>query len=104
MLTSRGRRTIAFGLVAGLGGRILGVPELFGLAAAVVVVTLAALVAFERSEPTVSVSARAVPDIVAMGEPATLELTDRAVSVWRISASAIVLAHGPNPGAWSGSA
>ena len=75
MLTSRGRRTIALGLVAGLGGRVLGVPELFGLAAAAVVVSLAALVRVRVASSAVSVTALAVPDIVEVGEPAFLELS-----------------------------
>jgi hypothetical protein len=75
VLTSRGRRTIALGLVAGLGGRILGVPELFGLAAAAVVVSLAALVRVRAATNAVLVTALAVPDIVEVGEPAYLELS-----------------------------
>ena len=91
MLTSRGRRTIALGLIAGLGGRILGIPELFGLAAAVVVVSLAALVRVRMVKPTVSLSARAVPEIVEMGDTAALELTIEQSSVGGFLASAIVL-------------
>ncbi len=75
MLTARGRRTIALGLVAGLLGRVLGVPELLGLAAATVVVVLAALVRVRIGKGAVTVSARAVPSVVEAGEPARVELT-----------------------------
>jgi uncharacterized protein (DUF58 family) len=75
MLTARGRQTIALGLIAGVFGRILGIPELFGLAAAVVVVVLGALVSVRRAKGDVTVSARAVPPVVNAGEPALLELT-----------------------------
>ena len=75
MLTARGRRTIALGLVAGASGRVLGIPELFGLATAVVVVTLAALFRVRLSKATVVVTARAIPPVVNTGEPALLELT-----------------------------
>jgi len=75
MLTARGRRTIALGLTAGVAGRILGIPELFGLAAAAVVVALVALVRVRLAKGTVLVTARAVPSIVTAGQPAVLELT-----------------------------
>src|SRR5271165_5152087 len=75
MLTPRGRRTIAMALVAGVIGRILGIPELFGLSAAAVVVTLAALVRVRMATGTVTVTASALPPVVNAGEPATLELT-----------------------------
>ena len=75
MLTARGRRTVTLGLVAGAAGRVLGIPELFGLATAVVVVALAALVRVRMAKGTVTVTARAMPPIVNAGEPALLELT-----------------------------
>ena len=75
MLTARGRRTIALGLVAGAAGRVLGIPELFGLATATVVVALTALVRVRLAKGTVTVSARAMPPVVTVGEPAVLELT-----------------------------
>jgi uncharacterized protein (DUF58 family) len=62
-------------LVAGLLGRVLGVPELLGLAAATVVVVLAALVRVRIGKGAVTVSARAVPSVVEAGEPARVELT-----------------------------
>ncbi|MGA2528032.1 MAG: DUF58 domain-containing protein [Acidimicrobiales bacterium] len=91
MLTARGRRTIALGLVAGLAGRILGIPELFGLAAAAVVVTLAALLRVRVTRVVVTLSARAVPPVVALGEPALIELTIEDLSAAGSLASAIVL-------------
>ena len=75
MLTSRGRRTIALGLIAGLFGRLLGIPELFGLAAAAVVVTLAAVVRVRLTRRAITLSARAVPQIVSLGEAAHVEIT-----------------------------
>jgi uncharacterized protein (DUF58 family) len=75
MLTARGRRTIALALIAGVIGRILGIAELFGLAAAAVVVALAALVRVRMAKGTVTVTARSVPPIVSAGQPAVLELT-----------------------------
>ena len=52
VLTQRGRRTVALGLFVGLLGRVLGIPELFGLAAAAVVVAMAALVQVRLAEET----------------------------------------------------
>ncbi|MGO9335673.1 MAG: DUF58 domain-containing protein [Acidimicrobiales bacterium] len=75
MLTARGRLTIALGLIAGVFGRILGIPELFGLATAIVVVALAALVRVHMAKGTLTVTARAMPPIVCAGEPAVIELT-----------------------------
>ena len=57
MLTARGRLTIALGLAVGAAGRVLGIPELFGLATAAVVVTLAALVRVRLTKVTVVVTA-----------------------------------------------
>jgi len=75
MLTARGRWTITLGLLAGAAGRILGIPELFGLATAAVLVALASLVRVRLPKGTVTVTARAVPPIVNAGEPAVVELT-----------------------------
>jgi uncharacterized protein (DUF58 family) len=91
VLTTRGRRTVALGLVAGLAGRILGVPELFGLAAAAVIVALAALVQVRLSKATVTLGARALPPVVDAGEPATLELTIEGSSVAGFLAAPVVL-------------
>ncbi|MGA2804391.1 MAG: DUF58 domain-containing protein [Acidimicrobiales bacterium] len=75
MLTARGRRTITLGLIAGAAGRILGIPELFGLASASIVVALVALARLHLTRGTVTITARAIPPIVNAGEPAVLELT-----------------------------
>ncbi|MGA3216902.1 MAG: DUF58 domain-containing protein [Acidimicrobiales bacterium] len=75
VLTVRGRWTIALGLVAGLAGRILGVPELFGLAVAALIIVMAALVWVRSANGAVTVGARAVPTVVNVSEPAFLELT-----------------------------
>ena len=82
---------MALGLVAGLAGRILGVPELFGLAAAAVIVALAALVQVRLSKATVTLGARALPPVVDAGEPATLELTIEGSSVAGFLAAPVVL-------------
>ncbi len=91
MLTARGRRTITLGLIAAALGRILGVPELFGLATAVVVVALAALVRVRLVKGTVTVSARAMPPVVTAGEPAVLELTIEASSAGGSLSSPVTL-------------
>ena len=75
MLTARGRRTITLGLIAGAAGRVLGIPEFLGLATAVVVVTLAALIGVRVVKCTLTVTARALPPVVSVDEPAVLELT-----------------------------
>jgi uncharacterized protein (DUF58 family) len=61
--------------VAGLLGRILGIPELFGLAAAAVVVALAALVYVRVAKRSVTIGARAVPPVVEAGETVLIEVT-----------------------------
>jgi uncharacterized protein (DUF58 family) len=91
MLTARGRRTITLGLIAGALGRILGIPELFGLATAVVVVALAALVRVRLVKGTVTVGARAMPPVVTAGEPAVLELTVEESSASGSLSSAVTL-------------
>ena len=91
MLTARGRRTIALALVVGLTGRILGIPELFGLAAAAVLITLAALLRVRMTRVAVKLSARGLPPVVAFGEPALIELTIEDLSTTRSLASEIVL-------------
>ena len=91
MLTSRGRQTIALSLVAGLAGRILGVPELFGLAAAAVVVALAALIRVRLAKPALTVSACAFPSVVNAGEQAYVELTIEESSSAGLLASSVVL-------------
>src|SRR5271169_4408434 len=101
MLTARGRRTIALGLTAGVVGRILGIPELFGLSAAAVVVALAALVRVRLAKGSVSVTARAIPPIVNAGLPAVLELTiEDAGAAGSLSTPVILVtdvSQGPDP-------
>lgn len=74
MLTRRGTRALGFAALLALAGRVLGVPELFGLAAAVAAVVLAALARVRWARGGVSVSARAIPPIVTAGEPAIIEV------------------------------
>ena len=101
MLTPRGRRTVALGLVAGLLGRLLGIPELFGLAAAAVVVALAALVRVRLARRHVTMSARAVPPVVNAGEPARVEVTVEEASPTRVFSTTVLLeaddSHGSGP-------
>jgi len=101
MLTARGRRTIALGLTAGVIGRILGIPELFGLSAAAVVVALAALVRVRLAKGSVAVTARAIPPIVNAGLPAVLELTiEDAGAAGSLSTPVILVtdvSQGPDP-------
>ncbi len=100
MLTARGRRTITLGLIAGAAGRILGIPDLFGLATAVVVVVLAALVRVRMTKGTVTVAARAVPPVVNAGEPAVFELTieESGLSGWRSAPIALLTDHSQGSG------
>ena len=65
------------GLGAGAAGRVLGIPELFGLATAVVIVTLAALVRVRLTKATVAVAALAIPPVVNAGELALSRTHDR---------------------------
>ena len=102
MLTARGRLTITLGLIAGVFGRILGIPELFGLATAIVVVALAALVRVHMAKGTVSVTARAMPPIVSAGEPAVLELTVEESGVAGPFSTPVILLSEDSQGAGSG--
>ena len=95
MLTSRGRRTIALALVGCVVGRILGVTELFGLAAAAVIMALAALLRVRMAKGTVTVTARAVPPIVSAGQPAVLELTIEASGIVGSLSAPVVLVTDP---------
>ena len=101
MLTQRGRRTVALGLFAGLLGRVLGIPELFGLAAAAVVVAMAALVQVRLARRDVTVSARAVPPVVNAGEPARVEVTVEEAGPRRVFSTTVLLeagdSYGPGP-------
>ena len=92
MLTARGRRTIALALIAGLAGRILGLPELFGLAAAVVVVVLASLVQVRVAKGVVRVVARVVPPIVQVGDRALCELVVEEAGVTAFATALVLVA------------
>lgn len=91
MLTTRGRRTLAGALVAAVLGRIFGIPELFGLAAAAAAVVLAALVRVRLAKGGVTVTARAVPPVVSAGEPALLQLAVVESGVMGSSGARVVL-------------
>jgi len=75
MLTARGRRTLAVAAAAAVCGRIFAIPELFGLAAAALVLVGAALGRVWLARGGASLEARAVPGIVSAGEPSLLEIT-----------------------------
>ena len=92
MLTARGRRTIALALIVGLAGRILGLPELFGLAAAVVVVVLASLVQVRVAKGVVRVVARVVPPIVQVGDRALCELVVEEAGVTAFATALVLVA------------
>lgn len=94
MLTARGRLTIALGLLAGLAGRILGLPELFGLAAAAVLVACAAIVQVHAAAVRVAVTGRAVPEVVDAGDAARLDLVLE-VSGRRLLSSSLQLVSNP---------
>jgi uncharacterized protein (DUF58 family) len=98
VLTTRGRRTVALGLLAGLAGRILAIPELFGLAAGAVVVALAALLQVKLSKAVLTVQATALPAIVDAGEPARLELAIEQSRAAGIFAASVVLCPDPDQG------
>jgi uncharacterized protein (DUF58 family) len=100
MLTARGHRTITLGLIAGAAGRILGIPELFGLASAAIVVALVALVRLHLTRGTVAITARAVPPIVNAGEPAVVELTieQSAPTGWLSGPVTLLTDHSQGPG------
>lgn len=75
MLTARGRAVLGVAAVLLVAGRILGVAELYGLAvAAASVVGLGAL-RVRAPHLKVAVAAAAVPAVIAVGDPASLELS-----------------------------
>lgn len=97
MLTSRGRRTLGGALAAAVCGRLFAVPELFGLAAAAVVLVVAALGRVWLARGGVQLLARAIPDIVDVGEPAVLEITVEESGVVGPPAASVVLVPDPAP-------
>jgi len=96
MLTSRGRRTIAVALLAGVIGRIFGIPELFGLATAAVVVVLAAFLRVRIAKGTLTVTARVVPPVVTAGQSAVLELTIEESGVAGSLSTSVILETDPS--------
>lgn len=75
MLTRRGRVVLCIALVLLIAGRILGVTELFALAAAAVAVVVIGLIRVRAPQLRVTLSARVTPPVISVGEPATFELT-----------------------------
>lgn len=75
MLTRRGRSVLGLAVVLLVAGRILGVTELFGLAVAAAVVAFVGIARVRAPQLRVQLSARAVPQVIAVGETALLELS-----------------------------
>ena len=75
MLTRRGRSVLGLAVVLLLAGRILGVTELFGLAVAAAVVALVGIARVRAPQLRVQLSVRVLPQVIALGETATLELS-----------------------------
>lgn len=90
--------TIALGLVSGLAGRVLAIPELFGLAAAAVVIALAALVRVRTARACITVSASVLPPVVYAGEEALLEIVVEQSSAAGSLATSLVLVRDDSQG------
>lgn len=74
MLTHRGRVALVLAVAMLIAGRLLGVTELFGLAAAVLAVVLVAIARVRAPHLRVNLSAAAAPPVVSVGDQAALEL------------------------------
>jgi uncharacterized protein (DUF58 family) len=74
VLTSRGRKTIVLFLVLLVVGRILGVTELFGIAAVAGALVILAVIQARPASVRVAVSGRITPEAIQAGDPAVLEL------------------------------
>ncbi len=75
MLTRRGRFVLWMALLLLVAGRLLGVTELFGLAAAAVTVVVVGVLRVRSPNLKLVVSATVVPQVIEAGETAMLELT-----------------------------
>jgi uncharacterized protein (DUF58 family) len=75
MLTRRGRIAVLSALVLLVAGRVLGVTELFGMAAAAVAAVVVAVARVRAGQVRISLSSRVSPSVVHVGEPASLELS-----------------------------
>lgn len=100
MLTRRGKLVLALALLLLIAGRILGVTELFGLAAAGVAVVVTGVVRLRTPQLRVVLSSRVVPAVIARGDLATLEVAIENVGsvptqAGRISLVALAESGGP---------
>lgn len=74
MLTRRGKATVVCAVLLLLGGRILGITELFGIAAAAAALVVAAAIRVRVPLIRAQIASRVSPDIIVSGAPAVLEL------------------------------
>jgi len=74
VLTSRGRLSLVLFLCLLVVGRVLGVTELFGIAAAAGALVIVALVQARPGSVRVAMSGRVTPEGISVGDPAVLEL------------------------------
>ncbi|MGO9559855.1 MAG: DUF58 domain-containing protein [Acidimicrobiales bacterium] len=75
MLTRRGRVVLGLAVVLLVVGRILGVTEMFGLAAAAFAVVALGVARVRAPQLRVNLGARVIPPVIRVGELATLELS-----------------------------
>lgn len=75
MLTRRGRAVLLLALVLLVAGRILGVTELFGFAAAAIAVVIFGVVRVRAPQLRIALSAQVAPPVISVGDLAALEIT-----------------------------
>ncbi|MGA2209680.1 MAG: DUF58 domain-containing protein [Acidimicrobiales bacterium] len=74
MLTRRGKAALTAFFVMLVAGRVLGVTELFGIAAALLALVVVSVVRMRTSHVRASVSTRLSPEVIEAGQPTVLEL------------------------------
>ena len=74
MLTPRGRVVLSLAVALLVAGRILGVTELFGLAAAALAVVALGASRVRAPQLRIAVSTKVVPPVLSVGDAATLEI------------------------------
>lgn len=74
MLTRRGRVVLVAGVILLVIGRVLGITELFGIAAAAFLLVVAAAVQCRPGVVHVALAGRVAPEVITRGERALLEL------------------------------
>ncbi len=99
MLTRRGRLVLGLAVALLVVGRIIGVTELFGLAAAGVAVVLVGVARVRAPRLRLSLSTRVMPATISKGELATLELSaENTGSVPTLAGRLRVFPTGPSAG------